>query len=690
MKKILFAGLSVTCCNFTFTADAETAISENIERINVIGSQQATVAQLSLDDMVSSEVDFRDAMKKLPGVHTNNNGPVTAVTQYRGLFGDRVPLLFAGSPLAGAGPNAMDSPLSHVFAMPGTSISLHRGIAPVSHGAETLTSNIRVNVFDDAAFTSESEWFSKLSAGFGEQGNARNTSLMGGYANADTYLHGFIADQQQDDVEDGENGRIPNSFFDRQAFGLNTGWRTNKHQFNGHYQVVDTGESGTAALAMDIIYIDSRSYRLQYQYEPSLHSQLTLSASGNSNQHGMNNFSFRSRMDPMARLNTVDSLSRGYNAQWLQHLDGSVLTAGANWHSQSHNSVITNPKLNNLTINNFNNIERTLASGYLQWDTNVSDITYSGGMRYTRVEMSAGNVSNSMAMMNPMVATLVNRFNDADRNKDFDFVDLTLHATSPLSDNWSWQIGMAQKNRAPSYTEMFVWLPLGISAGRADGRNYLGNLDLQHETASQIDLSVTYANDKLTIAPRLFYQQVADFIVGDPSTDMPANRISNMMTGNIPLQWQNVDATLYGADLEALASINKHWSVQMIASYVKAERDDSNTPLYRIAPATLITTLQWETGQWQLALESELAARQSSVSEQQNEQRSAGYGVFNAHFTYNINKNLAIKGIVSNLFDKQYQPHLGGINRVAGEALPVGEKLFAQGRDINLTIALQF
>jgi len=123
---------------------------------------------------------------------------------------------------------------------------------------------------------------------------------------------------------------------------------------------------------------------------------------------------------------------------------------------------------------------------------------------------------------------------------------------------------------------------------------------------------------------------------------------------------------------------------------VKAERDDSNTPLYRIAPASLITTLQWEAGQWQLALESELAASQSRVSEQQNEQRSAGYGVFNAHFAYNLNQNLSIKGNVSNLFDKQYQPHLGGVNRVAGEAISVGERLFAQGRNIKLTIELQF
>ena len=667
------------------------AQADNVEHVEVIGQPYAAGTRLSLDSTQVVEADLRDTLKRLPGMSANGNGPLTAITQYRGLFGDRVRLNLDGAPVIGAGPNAMDPPLSNVFALPGTQINLYRGIAPVSLGTQTLGGALQISRDKQGLFEQAAAWHGQLHIQHNDQGSADNALATLGFHHNNFYLQAFGAMQKRDDVDDGNGQAVPNSFYDRSMLGVAAGAKFNNHQFHGYYHKVDTDETGTPALAMDIQYIDSSVYRLSYDWQVNEKASLTLKAHGNSNQHGMNNVDYRPvTMPMMARLNTVDSLARGYSAVWKSETASGKLETGLDWHTAKHNSVITNPEMNNLTIQNFNNIEMTTGSAYAQWGGEWQVMEVLLGARYTQVDSEAGVVANSMAMMNPNVATLVEGFNAADRELDFNFVDVTAHISDQLTDNMLWHVALGQKNRAPSYTELYVWLPLGISAGLADGWNYLGNLNLKEETAHQLDLGVTYQDDTITVSPRLFYQKIDDYIVGVPSTNMTANMISTMMSGRAPLQWQNVDATLYGADLQLNARLKYGLSLEMIASIVRGNRDDIDEPLYRIAPMSLVTRLGWQSKRWSVLVESELVASQSRVSLVQQEAESAGYGVLNASFSYRLNQEVSFTAGVTNLLDKAYQPHLSGVNRVMGVTQPAGQKLYARGRSVNASMKLVF
>jgi iron complex outermembrane receptor protein len=52
--------------------------------------------------------------------------------------------------------------------------------------------------------------------------------------------------------------------------------------------------------------------------------------------------------------------------------------------------------------------------------------------------------------------------------------------------------------------------------------------------------------------------------------------------------------------------------------------------------------------------------------------------------------NLAINVGVENIFDKQYQNHLSGINRVADSDVPVGERVPGAGRNYYATLQYRF
>lgn len=663
--------------------------ADHVEHIEVSGKKISNLVAIQLDEKPSLSADLSNLVRQLPGANINSNGPVTSIVQYRGLYGDRVPVSLDGSVVSGAGPNSMDPPISHVFALSGASIKLHRGIAPVSVGAETLGGAISVKYFNPSDFQS-AQWQGNVMTQYANQGDSTQALANIGYHTDSFYLRGFGTSQLQDDAKDGNGSIIPNSFYDRTAYTLMSGWRSGTHEFNGYVQVVDTDESGTAPYPMDIIYVDSKAYRLRYKWQQSATDNLTVNAFGNSNQHGMDNFQLRPSTDPKSRLNTVDSLARGINVLWLSASDSGQYSLGANWQTEAHNSVITNPVLNNFNIHNFNDIVRTQRSMFAQWEGEYKSVNLVAGARYTSVAMSANEVAHSMAAKNAKLAGLVEQFNNADRNQDPDFIDLSLHVSGDLEQNWSWQAAIARKNRAPTYTEHYVWFPKGISAGLTDGRNYIGNLNLKHETADQIELGLAYVTPKIEFSPRVFYKSIDDYIVGDPSTNELANMVSNAMSGRAPLQWQNIDATFYGLDVLAHIVLANNWYFDINASLVHGERGDINAPLYRIAPATLISRVGWNGDNYRVDLESVLVANQSRVSALQDEKESAGYGVVNATATYAITPKIDVSIIAENLLDKAYQPHLSSTNRVSGEAQPVGEKLFALGRNLALTLNLKF
>jgi iron complex outermembrane receptor protein len=96
----------------------------------------------------------------------------------------------------------------------------------------------------------------------------------------------------------------------------------------------------------------------------------------------------------------------------------------------------------------------------------------------------------------------------------------------------AFNLDIGSKTRAPSYQELYLWLPLQATGGLADGRNYIGNLDLSPERSNEIVLGLDWSGDRFSISPQAYYRDVSDYIQGVPATVMPANMLATMMSGN--------------------------------------------------------------------------------------------------------------------------------------------------------------
>jgi iron complex outermembrane receptor protein len=100
--------------------------------------------------------------------------------------------------------------------------------------------------------------------------------------------------------------------------------------------------------------------------------------------------------------------------------------------------------------------------------------------------------------------------------------------------------------------------------------------------------------------------------------------------------------------------------------------------------------LSYNRANWWVGLEGVAYARQDDVSKTNDETESAGYGLANLRGGIEVMRNLSVNVGVENIFDKQYQNHLSGINRVTDSDVAVGERVPGTGRNYYATLQYRF
>jgi iron complex outermembrane receptor protein len=644
----------------------------------------AEEAPYALPNTIISVPDTGELLKKLPGANINRNGPLTSIAQYRGLYGGRVNVLIDGVKISSAGPNSMDSPLSYI---PGTrleSISLYRGISPVSSGIETLGGTI-IASSKKAEFTHNEnvEFHGNANAGYAENGNNLYGSLLASIANNrhNFYLAG--SSERGNDLNF-RGGTILPTEHDRDTFGGGYAFQNDSQALSFNIEHHDTGRTGTPALPMDIIYARGEHYNGSFTNSFANGGELTVKLSYQDSEHWMSNYELRTPSSLAARRHAItDVQSRRAGISYKI----SSWTVGFDSDQANHNADIFNPGTPLFFVNNYNNIERNRYSIFGEKIITLNKWEIEAGLRYSRIEMDAGAVNSSIATA-PVIA-LQNTFNSANRKQDENLIDLVLNTTYTVSAQLDLIAGLARKERAPSYQERYLWLPLESTAGLADGNNYIGKIDLNSEVAYQAELGLDWHTTRATLSPRVFYHRINDYIQGTPNTNATAAMVSAMMAGpsKLVLEYDNVDAELYGLDANWSFAITPVWQLDGVVSYVRGKRRDTSDNLYRIAPLTARTMLRYVQTSWTIGIEAETVASQSNVSAENREQKTGGYAIFNLSANYQVTQKFNIAAGVNNLFDRYYQSHLGGYNRISNNPdIVQGDRLPGLGRSAYLGV----
>lgn len=683
--KITFVA-AVVAASFSASSYAD----HDIETITVTGQKNKLNADTELATGSTISPDAASWLEAIPGAGVNRNGGVTGIAQYRGLYGDRVSVKMNGHHLIGSGPNAMDTPLSYAVPIMIESMTAYRGITPVHVGMDTLGGAIDVELKQAELANNGQVLITGIAqAGFAQEGDAQTLS---GVVNAANKTHGillYLNNQDSDNVEDADDRIIPSTFYDKQQYGLDYRVNTNSGVVGFGYHKTDTDNSGTAALPMDIEYIEADRFDVSGEHQFAQWS-LDWSVGYLDSKHGMDNHTMRSNMmTPMFRLNTAEATSTDFKIQLRTNTEFGHLIMGVDGYVSEHDSIITSASNPMFNVKNFFGVEDNRIGAYVHLDKKLESSQLGLGLRIKHNSADADQVSHHMAMMNPNIMALQSAFNSADRSQSETNFDLAANWTKNISEHSQILLGAGIKQKAPSYQERYLWVPMQATGGLADGHTYIGNIELDSETAYQLNAGLSLQERDFGISPNVFYQRIDDYIQGTPSMNMPANMVGTMMAGMAPLQFANIDAELYGVDITARYRFSSDLTLTGIAAYTRGKRKDIEDDLYRIAAPNVKLNATYFADNWQANLAWQVFASQDKVSAINTEVASAGYGLVNTSLVYYLG-GLSVEVGVNNLFDKLYRDHIAGTNRVSMAEVAQGEKLPGTGRDLYVKLDYQF
>ncbi|RKZ80676.1 MAG: TonB-dependent receptor, partial [Gammaproteobacteria bacterium] len=537
----------------------------------------------------------------------------------------------------------------------------------------------------------EMELEGNANAGYGENGDVYHTTLLTGLANKNHKFQIAGSVERGNDLEF-DSGHIRPSEHKRDTVGGSYAFQNDNQFASLQAEHHDTGKTGTPALPMDIIYARGETYAGKFKNKFTDGGELSVKLSYQDVDHRMANNKLRTAPSPMKqRYAKTDVNASGLGLAY----DISGWTVGLDADQSDHNADIYDPVNAMFYVKNYNGIERDRYGIFGEKKFTVNKWNLETGIRYTRVEMDADSVGTSMSMMQNMMGAnariLQNNFNNSDREQNENLFDIVLNSSYPLSSQLDLISGLARKERAPSYQERYLWIPLESTAGLADGNNYIGNIELDPETAYQAELGIDWHTPKAAFSPRMFYHHINDYIQGTPSTNTAANMLSAMMGNPNPLQFDNVDAKLYGIDANWLVALNTQWQLDGTVSYVRGKRRDTSDNLYRIAPLTARTMLSYIKTEWSVGVEAVTISAQNDVSSENNETESSGYAFFNLLGNYQATRELTLSAGVNNVFDREYQDHLGGYNRIKDNPdIAPGERLPGLGRSAYVSVNLNW
>lgn len=692
------------CLNISvFAQESVPESSPGVVEIVITAVQDTS--EVRTEDSLVAPPDTAALLKKMPGADVNKNGELTGIAQYRGMYGDRVNITVDGNSISSGGPNAMDAPLHYAPVALMESLTIQRGIVPVSAGQETIGGHIEAQAFKgEFGATQALNFGARLYAGTQTVNDGSVTSGLFTLSNNKHLIRASLMREEGDD-SDYAGGTITPSSYKRDRFDIGYSIRQGNHSFSLDIAANQTGDAGTAALPMDILSVDSDLIHARYQWQ-GFEKNIVVRLSNNNVEHWMTNFHLRrppqDNMMTTGKMRYRQTFAEGKNTAFLvgfeQETDNGLWRLGVDGHYADHAATITNPNASMFFIENFKDVSRDVTGFYAETKLSLGTRTgLEAGIRFNHVEMGAGAVSSNLNPMNMgmgmpvMMANMANSlstdFNNSELLQSDENVDWFARLSVEFGRDITWYAGAARKTRSPSYQERYLWLPMEATGGLADGITYVGNVALQPEVGHELEVGFDWDARGFTFYPRLYYKNVSDYIQGVPVTAMPVLGFSQMMVNmgmgsGTPLQFANVDAGFIGFDVESRLDLNGRFALRSNLSVVRGKRDDINDDLYRISPDNISLALDYETANWMASVEAIAYARQDRISVTNRERETGGYMLLNTSVNLNLNDNMDIGLGVNNLFDKYHQDHLAGYNRAYNADLAMRDRLPGLGRNI--------
>jgi iron complex outermembrane receptor protein len=608
-----------------------------------------------------------------PGVSLRENGQLASIPFLHGLGDERTKLVVDGMTVSSACPNHMNPPLSSIAPSHVSQVTILAGITPVSLGGDSLGGTVSVES-PDPAFANAGERLHEEGASssfYRSNGQNYGGSVSDWVAGRNLGIGYAGSWATNDDYTDGSGHKVTSTYAQSTDHTV-----TLAAQGAGNFAVLQaslhhTPYEGFVSAQMDLVRNYAESLNLHYRrsFESGV---LDTHVFWQNTWHSMNIGHDKSTF-PMPMFMPMNTHGRdlGYSVKLdLPISNRHTLRLG----NELHRFVLddfwaaapgTAPMMGPNTFVNINDGRRmrlgTFAELASKWNSQWTTLV---GLRNDTVWTNTGPVEG----YSDMYATDANAFNALNRahtDKDIDATALLRYEPNTVS---TFEFGYARKTRAPNLYERYAWstnlMASGMIGWFGDGNYYLGNVGLKPEIAHTVSGTATWHDQarkawEIKLTPYETHTQ--DYVDVDTM-----GTVTYGMSTFAQLQFANHNASIHGADLSGNAALWNNSSsgqgrISGVAGWLHGERLDTQTGLYQMMPLNARVAFDEELKGFAAGLGVQAVDRKSNVDPHRFEQTTPGYTLFNLHASYQRG-HLAVSAAGDNLFNKDYELPMGGVN----------------------------
>jgi iron complex outermembrane receptor protein len=236
-------------------------------------------------------------------------------------------------------------------------------------------------------------------------------------------------------------------------------------------------------------------------------------------------------------------------------------------------------------------------------------------------------------------------------------------------------VGLGHTVRVPDARERYFAL-------KRAGSDWVGNPDLDPSRNSGLDAAVSVRSGAFLLKGSVYTNDIRDFInvVNSPKVNDVAG-VMNVQSRS----YENVHARIAGSELEGSWTIARSWSLSTSLAYVRGTRPvvtETGTVranLAEIPPLASRSVLRFDNGRVWGEIEGIVAARQSKVDADLNEEPTVGHELVNLRLGVTV-KTVRIWLGLGNVFDARFVEHLS----FQRDPFRSGVRVFEPGRNLFL------
>lgn len=615
--------------------------------------------------------DGGELLRDLPGVNGRRMGGRGIDPIIRGQSQNRLNILLDGAYVFGGCPNRMDPPASYASLNGYDSLTVIKGSQTVVYGGGGPGGTVLFERSTPRFYAGET-YRAQAHTGYRSDSDTWQAGADVAVGNPDGYLRGIVDYNDADNYTDG-NGETVRSAYTSKNGVLMLGYTPAADTLlELSYEASREDDTLFAGAGMDAPYSDNDTTRLRFEHTApagfldAVRGELYYS----SIDHLMDNYSLRPLTAPM-KMRTPSSSDTGGG-----RMSGEIAAGGGVvW------TVGTDYQKNNRDAERFAGPPTAATPGTLQsilWpDVDLAQTglfaeltrplgardSLTAGLRYDYVDTSAGRAGED-ATVTPMLSRAPNDLyllyygtQDDDHSEHNLGGFLTLRRA--LSADSAAYATLSRSVRTADATERYIASDNGMDASM----RWVGNPDLDPEAHHQLELGYTRDAGAWDGAVSVYYNDASDYILRDR-----AHLQDGILQNDDATIYRNVDAELYGFEMEAGIRWGGHWSSRATLAYVHARNRDDSRPIAQIPPLGGSVSLEYSRADWNLGGIVHGEARQDRVEDDISTDsgldagKTPGWATLDLFGRYEGSRHLVVLAGVDNVFDRAYAYHVNAAN----------------------------